>query len=255
MNETSHNSRFTWQRLLPLLVLIGGICVFFALDLNHYLTFSALSEHRQSLLGWTSAHVWLAPLAYIGMYILVVTFSLPGATVMTVSGGFIFGVLAGGAYAVVGATVGATLLFLVAKSSLGDFLLAKAGPVVKRMQAGFEANAWSYMFVLRLVPIFPFFLVNLAPAFLGVPLRIYVVATLFGILPGGFVFALAGAGLGSVFDSGESFTVQGVMTPEMIAALTGLALLALLPVAYKRLGARQKAKSAAKQKEAKGDKP
>ncbi len=239
MSETSHKSRFSWQRLLPLLVLILGAFAFFALDLDRYLTFSALREHRQTLLNWTSAHAWLAPLAYIGLYILIVTFSLPGATLMTVSGGFIFGTLAGGAYAVVGATVGATALFLIAKSSLGDFLLARAGPVLKRMQAGFEANAWSYMFVLRLIPIFPFFLVNLAPAFLGVPLRIYVIATLFGILPGGLVFALAGAGLGSVFDSGESFSLQGVMTPEMIAALSGLALLALLPVAYKTLRSKQ----------------
>jgi len=235
MSETSHKSRLTWQRLLPLLFLLVGAFAFFALGLDRYLTFSALSEHRQMVLNWTSAHVWLAPLAYIGLYILIVAFSLPGATVMTVSGGFIFGVLAGGAYAVIGATVGATVLFLVAKSSLGDFLLTKAGPVVKKMQSGFEADAWSYMFVLRLVPIFPFFLVNLAPAFLGVPLRIYMIATFFGIMPGGVVFALAGAGLGRVFDSGESFTLQGVMTPEMMAALGGLALLALLPVVYKKM--------------------
>jgi len=239
MNETSHNNRFTWRRLLPPLVLLAGLGLFFALDLSQYLSFSVLAEHRQSLLAWAAAHNWLAPLAYIGLYILIVTFSLPGATVMTVSGGFVFGVWAGGAYAVVGATVGATLLFIVAKSSLGDFLLAKAGPAVKRMQSGFEANAWSYMFVLRLVPIFPFFLVNLAPAFLGVPLRIYVVATLFGILPGGLVFALAGAGLGSVFDSGQAFTLQGILTPEMIAALCGLALLAMLPVVYKKLRPKQ----------------
>jgi len=239
MSENIHKNSITWRRLLPLLVLLAGLAVFFALDLGQYLNFTALGEHRQRLLNWTEAHTILAPLAYIGLYILIVTFSLPGAAVMTVSGGFIFGAFVGGAYAVVGATVGATLLFLVAKSSLGDFLLAKAGPAVKRMQAGFEANAWSYMFVLRLVPVFPFFLVNLAPAFLGVPLRIYVIATLFGIMPGGLVFALAGAGLGSVFDSGESFSLQGVLTPEMIAALCGLALLALLPVAYKKLRPKQ----------------
>jgi len=239
MSETSHKSSFSWQRLLPLLVLLAGLATFFALDLNQYLNFTTLGEHRQVLLDWTSAHIWLAPLMYVAMYIAVVAFSLPGGAVMTISGGFLFGALAGGAYAVVGATLGATAMFLIAKTSLGDFLLAKAGPVVKKMQAGFEANAWSYMFVLRLVPIFPFFLVNLAPAFLGVPLRIYVIATLFGIMPATFVFALVGAGLGSVFDSGESFSIQGVMTPEMIAALSGLALLALLPVAYKKLRAKQ----------------
>jgi uncharacterized membrane protein YdjX (TVP38/TMEM64 family) len=239
MNQTSQNSRFTWQRLLPLLVLLAGLAAFFALDLNQYLNFTALSEHRQVLLDWTSSHAWLAPLIYVATYIAVVAFSLPGGAVMTISGGFLFGAMAGGIYTVVGATLGATALFLIAKTSLGDFLLAKAGPVVKKMQAGFEANAWSYMFVLRLVPVFPFFLVNLAPAFLGVPLRIYVIATLFGIMPATFVFSLVGAGLGSVFDSGETFTIQRVMTPEMIAALCGLALLALLPVAYKKLRTKQ----------------
>ena len=235
MNQTSQNSRFTWQRLLPLLVLLAGLAAFFALDLNQYLNFTALGEHRQVLLDWRSSHAWLAPLIYVAIYIAVVAFSLPGGAVMTISGGFLFGAVAGGIYTVVGATLGATALFLIAKTSLGDFLLAKAGPVVKKMQAGFESNAWSYMFVLRLVPAFPFCLVNLAPAFLGVPLRIYVIATLFGIMPATFVFSLVGAGLGSVFDSGKTFTIQGVMTPEMIAALCGLALLALLPVAYKKL--------------------
>jgi len=221
--------------LLPLLVLGGGLFAFFAMDLNQYLSFAALAEHRHSLLDWVGAHAWLAPLAYIGLYIVVVAFSLPGGAVMTISGGFLFGAVAGGAYAVIGATLGATALFLVAKSSLGDFLLAKAGSVVKKMQAGFEENALSYMFVLRLIPLFPFFLVNLAPAFLGVPLRVYLIATFFGIMPGSFVFALVGAGLGSVFDAGNTFSIQGVMTPQMIAALTGLAALALVPVIYKKI--------------------
>jgi len=235
MREFSQKTGVPWKRLLPPLVLLAGLMAFFALGLDRQLSFSALSEHRQILLAWVADHAWLAPLAYIGMYIIVVAFSLPGGAVMTVSGGFLFGTLGGGIYAIVGATLGATALFLLAKTSLGDFLLARAGPVIKRMQTGFAANAWSYMFVLRLIPLFPFFLVNLAPAFLGVPLRIYVVATLFGIMPATFVFALVGSGLGSVFDSGEAFTLRGVMTPEMLAALAGLALLALLPVVYQKL--------------------
>jgi len=235
MSESGQENGLTWKRLLPALVLLAGLIAFFASGLDRQLSFASLSEHRQILLVWVAEHAWLAPLAYIGMYIVVVAFSLPGGAVMTVSGGFLFGALAGGMFAIVGATLGATALYLVARSSLGDFLLARAGPVIKRMQSGFTANAWSYMFVLRLIPIFPFFLVNLAPAFLGVPLRIYVIATLFGIMPATFVFALVGSGLGSVFDRGEAFTVRGVMTPEMLAALAGLALLALLPVAYRKL--------------------
>ncbi|MDQ6987643.1 MAG: TVP38/TMEM64 family protein [Mariprofundaceae bacterium] len=235
MNQPENGRILSWQRLLPVLVLFAGLAAFFALDLNRYLSFSALAEHRVALLAWVDANRLLPPLIYMLIYVAVVAFSLPGGAVMTISGGFLFGALMGGIYAVAGATLGATALFLIAKTSLGDYLLAKAGPVVKKMQAGFEENALSYMFVLRLMPLFPFFLVNLAPAFLGVPLRIYFIATFFGIMPATFVFALVGAGLGSVFDSGQSFSLQGVLTPQMMAALGGLALLALLPVFYKKI--------------------
>jgi len=153
---------------------------------------------------------------------------------MTLSGGLLFGATAGALYAVVGATIGASALFLIAKTSLGDFLMAKAGGAVKKMQAGFSENALSYMFVLRLVTIFPFFLVNLAPAFLGVSLRVYVIATFFGIMPATFVFALTGSGLGSVLEQGGDISLAGVMTPEIMAAFAGLALLSLVPVIYKR---------------------
>jgi len=239
MNSQNESSGFSWKRVVPLLVLIAGLVAFFALDLDRYLSFSALGEHRVALLDWVSANSLLAPVIYILAYIIVVAFSLPGGAVMTISGGFLFGAVTGGIYAVTGASLGATALFLIAKTSLGDFLLAKAGPAVKKMQAGFAENALSYMFVLRLIPLFPFFLVNLAPAFLGVPLRVYLIATFFGIMPGSFVYALVGAGLGSVFDRGEAFTLAGVMTPQMIAALAGLALLALFPVVYKKMKGRR----------------
>ena len=222
--------------LLPLFVLIIVLALFFAFDLGQFLSFEAMAEHRASLLGWVDGHAILAPLTYLLLYIAVVTFSLPGGLVMTVSGGFLFGFIAGGIYAVVGATVGATALFLIAKTSLGDYLLEKAGSTVQKMQRGFADNALSYLFMLRLIPIFPFFLVNLAPAFLGVTLRIYLVATFFGIMPATFIYALAGSGLGSVLDQGKDITVSGIFTPEIIAAFSGLVLLALLPVAYKRFG-------------------
>lgn len=222
------------QRLLPLLAIALVIILFFVFDLGRYLSFAALQEHRAFLLSFVGHNSILASLAYIGLYIFVVAFSLPGGAVMTISGGFLFGTLLGGVYAVIGATIGATLLFLVAKTSLGDYLLARAGPGIGRLQAGFSENALSYMFVLRLVPLFPFFLVNLAPAFLGVPLRVYLIATFFGIMPATFIYALAGSGLGSVFDRGDSFSVESILTPQLTAALAGLALLSLIPVLYKR---------------------
>jgi uncharacterized membrane protein YdjX (TVP38/TMEM64 family) len=222
------------KRLLPLVLIATVIVLFVTLDLGRFISFDSLREHRETLNVWVSAYPLLAPLAYMLLYIVVVAFSLPGGAVMTIGGGFLFGALLGGTYAVVGATIGATALFLVAKTSIGDFLMAKAGPGIGKLQSGFSDNAMSYMFVLRLVPVFPFFLVNLAPAFLGVSLRVYLIATFFGIMPATFVYALAGSGLGSVFDQGGEFSMKSILTPEMMAALAGLALLSLIPVVYKR---------------------
>lgn len=222
-----------FRRIVPPLILIAGLALFFALDLQRYLSLDTLRLHRLALQAWVQGHPWTAPLGYMLAYVLVVTLSVPGATVMTLSGGFLFGAMAGALYAVIGATVGATLLYLVAKTSLGDYLLARAGGRLERMRRGFADDALSYLLVLRLIPIFPFFLVNLAPAFLGVPWRVYVVATFFGIMPAGFIYALAGAGIGDVLDRGGALTVGGVLTPQILAALCGLALLALLPVIYK----------------------
>jgi Uncharacterized conserved protein len=242
--DQGSNTGFGWRRLWPLLLLAAGFVAFFAFDLDRYLNFQTLRENRMLLLQWVSGHRLLAPVVYVLVYVAVVAFSLPGGAVMTISGGFLFGAVTGGILAVIGATLGATSLFLIAKTSLGDYLLAKAGPGIRRIQEGFKQDALSYLFVLRLIPIFPFFLVNLAPAFLGVPLGIYLIATFFGIMPGTFVYALVGAGLGSIFDRGESFSMAAVMTPQMIAALIGMALLALLPVIYRKIRQRQSANEA-----------
>jgi len=223
------------KRFLPMSVIVTAIIIFFILDLGQYLSFDALAEHRHDLLEQVAMYPMMAALVYISIYILVVALSLPGGAVMTLSGGFLFGAVWGTSMAVTGATLGATILFLIAKTSLGDFLLAKAGKTVQKLQAGFEEDVWSYMFILRVVPIFPFFLVNLAPAFLGVPLHVYMVATFFGIIPGTFVYALAGSGLGKVFEQGEKFSASSILTPEMLGAFLGLGLLALVPVIYKRL--------------------
>ncbi len=223
-----------FKRLLPLMVIAAVVVLFVLFDLGRHISFESLSEHREVLNGWVAAYPLVAPLAFTLLYVVVVAFSLPGGAVMTISSGFLFGALLGGIYAIVGATIGATALFLIAKTSLGDYLLARAGASVRKMQAGFSENAMSYMFVLRLVPVFPFFLVNLAPAFLGVSFRVYIIATFFGIMPATFVYALAGSGLGSVFDQGGEFSIHSILTPQMVAALVGLALLSLVPVVYKQ---------------------
>ena len=224
---------FRLRRLWPLAVLAAGFAAFFAFGLDEYLSFSILQQHREALVGWIDRYAVAAGLLFMAIYVAVVVFSVPGATVMTLAGGFLFGAVLGTGMVVLAATVGATLLFLAARTSLGDPLRARAAPWLGKMEAGFQRNALSYMLVLRLIPLFPFFVVNLVPAFLGVPTRIFFVATLFGIIPGTFVYATAGAGLGDILDRGEEFSFSGILTPKVIAALVGLAALALLPVIYK----------------------
>ena len=229
---------FSFKKLIPLLVLVAGLIAFFALGLQRYISFEALRDNRVALLNWVQQHSLLAPLLYMAIYAAAVAFSLPGGLVLSITGGFLFGTLWGGLYIVIGATVGATALFIIARSALGNLLRAKAGPWLQNMEAGFRENALSYLLVLRLVPLFPFFVVNLVPAFLGVSLSTYVIGTFFGIMPGTFVFASVGAGLGSIFDRGEAFSAAGILTPQILLALVGLAVLALIPVIYKKVKAR-----------------
>ena len=144
-----------------------------------------------------------------------------------------FGTLLGTALVVSAATLGATLLFLIAKTALGEMLQRKAGPWLEKMKKGFQNNAFHYLLTLRLVPLFPFFVVNLVPAFLGVKARDYILATFVGIIPGSFVFVSVGTGIGSVFDRGETFSASSILTPEILIALFGLGALSLLPVAFK----------------------
>lgn len=233
--EASTRRGFDWRRLWPVAVLVAGLAGAKALGLDAYLSFDQLQANREALNAWVAANGALAVLVYAALYVLVVAFSLPGGAVMTVAGGFLFGQWLGTGVVVASATLGSVLVFLAAKTALADQLAAKAGPWLGRMRDGFNENALSYMLFLRLVPVFPFFVVNLVPAFLGVRISTYVLGTVVGIVPGSFVFASFGAGIGAIFDRGEQLSVQAVLTPEILAALTGLGVIALLPIAWKRL--------------------
>jgi uncharacterized membrane protein YdjX (TVP38/TMEM64 family) len=224
-------------RVLPLVVLVAGLVAFFALGLQRYVTFEALAHHREALLAWVAGHRLVAPFAYGLVYIVAVALSVPGGIWLTIGGGFLFGTVAGGLYAVIGATAGATVLFLAARTAFGNVLRARAGSALERMEEGFRRDAFNYLLVLRLVPLFPFFLVNLVPAFLGVRLRTYVGATALGIIPATFVFASVGNGLGAVFDAGGDR--PHLLTAPVLLPLLGLALLALIPVVYRSVKRRQ----------------
>lgn len=202
-----------------------------AMDL---LSLDLLKTHRETLVAWVQDSILIASLAYLALYIIAVAFSLPGAVFLTLSGGFLFGVALGAALTVIGATIGATLIFLFAKTIFGENALDRFGAPAARLAENIRRNAGSYLLVLRLVPLFPFFLVNLAPAFVGVPILTYVLTTFFGIIPGTVVFSLAGAGLGSVLDQGGALTPGSILTPEIIAGLVGLAGLSLAAIPLRK---------------------
>jgi len=230
------------RRLLPAVVLIAGLAAFFAFGGHRYVGLGTLEAHRDALLGLVAAHPLAAPLAFVALYTVMTAFSVPGALVMTVAGGFLFGTLLGAACSVVGATIGAIVVFLVARTALGDLLRHRAGPAMQKMRAGFQANALSYLLVLRLVPLFPFWLVNLVPAFLGVSLKVFVVGTFIGIIPASLVYASVGQGLGALFEAGEAERIKdAIYAPEVLLPVAGLIALALLPVLYKKLRRANKA--------------
>jgi uncharacterized membrane protein YdjX (TVP38/TMEM64 family) len=243
--------------LLGLVVVLAGLAYYFLG--RGELSFEALVRHRMAIDGFVTEHRVLAVLAYIGLYIAAVALSVPGAVFLTVSGGFLFGLVIGISAAVIGATIGATLIFLVARTALGEPLLRRAGPRAQQLARGFRDDAFSYLLFLRLVPAFPFFLVNLVPAFAGVRLGTFVSATAIGIIPATFVFVFAGKSLDSVItvqknlyqtclaagrsDCRLTFDAADILTPQLIGALVALGLLALVPVLMKRWRARRSATS------------
>lgn len=224
------------RRFAPLALLAAGFALFFVFGLDEYVSFAALADNREALLAYVEGHGVLAAATYVAVYALAVAFSIPGATVLTLAGGFLFGTWLATVCVVAGATIGAIGVFLAARTAFAGTLRRRAGPWLARLEAGFAENAFSYLLVLRLVPLFPFWLVNLVPAFLGVPLGTFALATLIGIIPGSFVYASVGNGLGAVIDAGGEPDFSIIFDPEILLPLLGLALLALLPAAYRKLG-------------------
>ena len=229
-DETSPQNRISARRLLPLGLLVAAGLAFVAIGGGRYLNFAALAENRDWLCGLVQRWGVVAGLLYIAVYAGLVALSVPGAAVLTIAGGFLFGPWIGTLCAVVGATLGATGIFLATRAGLGG-LAQRAGPLAGRLEAGFRADAFNYLLVLRLVFIVPFWLVNLVPALVGVRLSTFVLATFLGIIPGTFVYASFGNGLGDVV--GEP-GLGVLLRPSVIGPIIGLVILALVPVGYKR---------------------
>lgn len=233
--------------LAVLLLVVAGI---YGTGLHRSLTFDTLVAQREALKASVEAHRALAMLAYVGAYTTAVSLSLPGAWWLSVLGGFLFGWLIGGLLAFVSAATGAVAIFLVARSSFGEVLARRAGPMVQRLARGFRRDAFSYLLFLRLVPIVPFWLVNITPAFLGVPLATYALATAIGIIPATFAFATAGDGFDSLIDAHQAAAAAclaaggtdcartigmgDLVTPQILAAIAALGVISLLPVLIRR---------------------
>ena len=216
-----------------LIVLAGlvGAVVF-----RDFLTFEALNRHRTDLLAFRDQHFLWASLGFIATYIVIVALSLPGGTIATLAGGFLFGLFPGVIYNVVGATLGAGLVFLAARAGIGADVSARIegrGGAVARVQASLRQNQWSAMLVMRLVPVVPFFLANLLPAFAGIRFGPFLLTTALGIIPGGLVFTSVGAGLGEVFARGETPDLGIIFSSAVLGPLLGLAALSALPMILK----------------------
>ena len=221
---SSRNGISPW-RLVPLAVLVAAGVAFG----SHYLTFAALAENRDWLCSLVARWGFVAALLYIAVYAVLVALSVPVGAILTIAGGYLFGTWLGALAAVVGATLGATGIFLAARAGLGG-LAHRAGPFVGKLEAGFRTHAFNYLLVLRLVPIFPFWLVNLVPALVGVRLRSYMLATFLGIIPGTFIYAGLGSGLGEIVKEPD---LGIIFHPGVLLPIVGLAVLALIPVAYR----------------------
>jgi uncharacterized membrane protein YdjX (TVP38/TMEM64 family) len=220
-------------RYWPLVALVAVVGLSLVLDLPAFLSAETLETHgrafREAVDDWPT----LSALGYVAGYAAAVALAVPGVVVLAVAGGLLFGTWLGGTLAIAGATTGAIGVFLLARTAIGEAMGARSGPWLDRLREGFQENAWSYLVVLRVLPMCPFVVVNVGAAVLGVRLRTYALATFLGMLPGSFVYAGVGSGLGAVLADGGKPDPQIMLEPGILVPLLLLAILALLPVGYK----------------------
>lgn len=213
-------------------VIVSALALFFVFDLGRYLSLDTLKVNRDHLLAFTEANYTTAVVLFIVVYIAVAGLSLPGATILTLAGGFLFGAVLAALYVNIGATTGATLAFLAARYVLKDWVEQKFGKWLEPLQQGFAKNGFSYLLTLRLIPLFPFFVVNLVSGLTRVSVGTYAAATAIGIVPGSLVYAYAGHQLGTIS------SLKEIASPNVLGAFVLLGAFALAPIFYKKLTAR-----------------
>ncbi|OGT36502.1 MAG: hypothetical protein A3F11_11730 [Gammaproteobacteria bacterium RIFCSPHIGHO2_12_FULL_37_14] len=222
------------RRWLLFILLVCGLIIFFSLNLDSYFTFDTLKQHRQQLLSLAEAHYLLAVLIYIATYIIAVAISVPGgATFLTLVSGFLFGIVFGTIYVLVGATLGATLTFLAVRLALGSWIAKKTNQWLEKTRSDFQQGAFQYLFFLRFIPIFPFWVVNIIPALLGVKTSTFMITTAIGIIPGTIIYVALGNGLGKFVDYDYGANLDIISDPTILFPLLGLAFLSILPILYK----------------------
>ena len=217
------------KRWAPVMIIIMVLAGMYVSGLNQYLTLEFISKNRQLLMDFVAQNYALALGGYFLVYTTAVAVSFPGASLITIVSGFLFGWFAGGLTTIFAATLGASIIFLVARTSIGALLQQKAGKRLSKLSQGFRRDAFNYLLILRLAPVFPFWIINLAPALFGMKLLPYVIATFIGIIPGTFAYAYLGQGLGTTIDGDGS-----IVTPTLVAALALLALVSAIPIVVKR---------------------
>ena len=242
--EFQHVKVKKWQirtllRLFALLVLVVGFLAFFWLDTDRYLSLQALKENNELLSRWREEYYFTSVLLFVGVYGVLSAFSVPVGAWMTVAGGYVFGTFVGGFFSLFGATLGALAIFFIARFSVADTLRKKCGNIIEKMESGFKENQLSYMLVLRLVPLFPFWLVNIVPAFLNVSTRSYFIGTLLGMIPGALVYASIGNGLSTIVENQIEPDFGIIYSPQVLVPIIGLAILAFIPVVYKKISKRK----------------
>lgn len=221
------------SRWMLLILIVVGLVFFFYFHGYDYLNFATIKKYHETWLKWVNDHYLLTVAGYVAVYIAIVALSVPGATFITLAGGLLFGPIAT-IYVVISATIGASILFLAVKTALGEWLAKRANVWVKKLERGFQRNAFNYLLTLRLIPLFPFWVINIVAALLNVRLQTFVLATLIGIIPGSFIFVMIGNGLNSLFAANQTPNLNIIFTPPILLPLIGLGILALLPVIYKR---------------------
>ena len=242
MNATHQPSARSRARLLPLIALVVAAAVG-AWFLRDTLTFESLRDNRAALIAFRDAHYGAAVGVFVLAYVVIVALSLPGATVATLTGGFLFATFPGALYNLAGASIGAILIFLAARAGLGARLSARidaSAGAIQRIKAGIDDNQWSMLFLMRLLPAVPFFVANLLPALLNVPLYRFAVTTVLGIIPGTVILTSVGSGLGQVFAAGTAPDLSILTSPQVVLPLLGLCALAALPLLIKALGRRKR---------------